>query len=77
MSWASSCHATLYQRVPIHINNPSPSQLAAMMAEVQAQVAPLEAACEAELQRLQGLEERRRELTGVLAELQTQAANVE
>lgn len=52
-------------------------QLATMMAEVQAQVAPLEAACEAELQRLQGLEERRRELTGVLAELQKQAANVE
>lgn len=48
-----------------------------MIAEVQAQVAPLEAACEAELQRLQGLEERRRELTGILAELQKQAANVE
>ncbi len=56
---------------------PSHLQLAALLQQVRALVAPIEAACAAEVARLEAQEERRQQLLALLQELQKKAANVE
>ena len=53
------------------------AQVDATISRVQALVGPIEAACAAELQRLQAAEAQRQALVAQLAELQRRTADVE